>query len=148
MGRDFIRVGCPKVEGEGAEFEEEAGECEQQAQVEDGLRGGVWDADGREVGGAKCAKEKAHAVERDGRGCHALYHVFGGAFPADVGIAVKGNDDIDGVGSQFHGDIEGEEFGRADHHHHAECGKDEEEGDLEPTIAVNGEGVGAGNDDK
>ena len=148
MGRGLVCVGCPKVEGECAEFEEETGECEQQAQVEDGLRGGVWDADGREVGGAKGAEEEAHAVERDGRGCHALYHVFGGTFSADVGIAVEGNEDIDGVGCQFHGDIEGEEFGRADHHHHAECGKDEEEGDLEPAIAVNREGVGTGNDDK
>ena len=56
MGRGLVCVGCPKVEGECAEFEEEAGECEQQAQVENGLCGGVWYADGGEVGGAKCAQ--------------------------------------------------------------------------------------------
>ena len=83
-----------------------------------------------QISGAGGAEDVAQAEEHEARGHGADEQILDARLHVDAVTPAQGHQDVQGVGRQLQGHIDGEEFHRAHQHHHADGGGGEEEIEL------------------
>ena len=129
IGAALVNVRGPEVEGEHGQLEKEARHGQENPDDADGAvdQLGHLGEDVDQVSGAGGAENVAQAEEHEARGHGADEQIFDTRFHVDAVTPPQRDQDIQGVGRQLQGHINGEEFHRAHQHHHADGGGGEEE---------------------
>ncbi len=149
IGTALVDVRGPEVEGEHGQLEKEARHGQEDPDDADGAvdQLGHLGEDVGQVSGAGGAKDVAQAEEHEARGHRADEQILDARFHVDAVTPPQGHQDIQGVGRQLQGHIDGEEFHRAHQHHHADGGGGEEEIEFRLVAFLNlGQVVGDGQD--
>ena len=121
--RAFIDVRRPHVERHGGNLEAEAGEQKNQAedQPDAAMRRGLRDA-GKTHRAGKTVNQR-RAVEQHSRRQRAEHEIFQSGFGRAQRIAMAGGDHVERQAHQFEAEIERDQIGGRDQHHHAERGE-------------------------
>ena len=129
VGASLVDVRGPEVEGEHGQFKEKARHGQQDADDADGAvdQLGHLGEDVDQVRGAGGAEDVAQAEEHEARGHGADEQILDARFHVDAVTPPQRHQDIQGVGRQLQGHIDGEKFHRAHQHHHTDGGGGEEE---------------------
>jgi hypothetical protein len=149
IGAALVNVRGPEVEGEHGQLKEEARHGQEDADDADGAvdQLGHLGQDVDQVGGAGGAEDVAQAEEHEARRHGPDEQILDARFHVDAVTPAERHQDIQGVGRQLQGHIDGEEFHRAHQHHHADGGGGEEEIEFRLVAFLNvGQVVGDGQD--
>ncbi len=100
-----------------------------------------------QIGGAGGAEDVAQAEEHEARRHRADEEILDARLDVDAVTPAQGHQDIQRVGRQLQGHVDGEELNRAHQHHHADGGGGEEEIELGVVAFLDlGQVVGDGQD--
>ena len=148
----LIDVGHPHVEGHGAELEADADHQEGDAEYQHFVRHALFGDRRRnrcELDRAGRAIDHRDAIEQQTRAERAEHEVFHRGLGALAGIAVEGDQGIEGERLEFETQIEGQEAVGRDHDQHSEHGQQSEDielADQHPAILEPGARIDEGQD--